>query len=169
MVAAGELARERGPGNISIEAVAAKAGLSKGGVLYHFRTKGDLLAALVSTHVEASLDRIEASLAQDETAPNALAVALVEAYRCERSQVVPRASGLMAAVAENPEFLCPLRRHQETLVERLETSADPELSKILFFALEGLKSQRLFGLDLLDRPQEDALLDRMERLLTDKS
>ena len=168
MVAAGELARERGPGNVSIEAVAAKAGLSKGGVLYHFRTKGDLLAALVSTHVEASLDRIEQSLSHDSEAPNALAAALVDAYRRERTQTVPRAPGLMAAVAEHPDLLCPLRTHHETLVARLESSKDPELAKIMFFALEGLKNQRLFGLDLLDGDQEHALLDRMERLLREE-
>ena len=41
--AAVALAREQGPGNISLDAVAARAGLSKGGLLYNFPTKAKLL------------------------------------------------------------------------------------------------------------------------------
>ena len=47
MLAAEELAREAGPGNLVLDAVAAKAGVSKGGLLYHFPTKAKLLEALV--------------------------------------------------------------------------------------------------------------------------
>ena len=58
--AAEALAREQGPGNISLDAVAARAGLSKGGLLYNFPTKAKLLEALVEMHIE----RAEAALAQ---------------------------------------------------------------------------------------------------------
>lgn len=34
--AAAEIARELGPGHLSLEAVATRAGVSKGGLLYHF-------------------------------------------------------------------------------------------------------------------------------------
>ena len=59
VTAARDLAAERGPRHISIAEVADRAGLSKGGVLYHFHTKADILAAIVSFHVEQTAMRIE--------------------------------------------------------------------------------------------------------------
>ena len=165
MDAAEEIALERGPGNISIEAVAARAGLSKGGVLYHFRTKADLLTALVSCHIESSRDLVEESLA-DHTGPNALAEALIQAHRRVRAEPLPAPSGVLAAVAEHPDFLDPLRAHHRETVERLRReSADAELAMVAFLALEGLKAQHLFGFDTLDGAQEDAVLARMVALL----
>ena len=164
--AAEDLVLERGPGNISIEAVAVRAGLSKGGVLYHFHTKADLLKALVAQHVETTRARTEAALEAGGGAPNVLAAALLDAYREERASPVPPASGVLAAVAEHPDFLDPLRAHHAETVARLGAhSADRDLAMIVFLALEGLKSLRLFGFDVLDRGGEDALLGRMEALL----
>ena len=44
--AAEELAVEVGPANLSLDAVAARAGVAKGGLLYHFPTKAHLVAAI---------------------------------------------------------------------------------------------------------------------------
>ena len=40
------LARAEGMGAVTFESVAAEAGLSRGGILYHFRSKDDLLIAM---------------------------------------------------------------------------------------------------------------------------
>lgn len=169
IVAAAEaLALERGAGNLSIEAVAARAGLSKGGVLYHFRTKADLLAALVSRHVEAREAMIERSLAAIGPRANALAEALVEARRADLDCPAPPASGLLAAVAEDPRFLDPLRAHHRGTFARLRReSADPDLATVAFLAIEGMKALHLFGFDLLERETEEAVLRRLASLLRD--
>ena len=73
---------------------------------------------------------------------------------------------MLAAVAEHPDFLEPLRAHHaETLARLRRESADPDLATIAFLALEGLKAMHLFGFETLDRKQEDAVLDRMVALL----
>ena len=166
IAAAEALALERGPGNISIEAVAARAGLSKGGVLYHFPAKADLLAALVSRHIEARQAVVERSLAGLGPQANALAEALVEAHRQDVACPAPPATGLLAAVAENPGFLDPLRaHHHETLTRLRRSSADPDLATVVFLAIEGMQALHLFGFDLLGREAEDAALRRMTSLL----
>ena len=165
IAAAEALALERGPGNISIEAVAARAGFSKGGVLYHFRTKADLLEALVSCHIDASRDLVEESLAR-RSGPNALAEALIDAHRRMTAEPKPAPSGVLAAVAEHPDFLEPLRAHQKEVVARLRSeSSDPDLATMSYLALEGLKALHLFGFDLLDPDEEEAVLARMISLL----
>ncbi|MCX5496899.1 helix-turn-helix domain containing protein, partial [Kaistia dalseonensis] len=55
--AAALVAQDIGPGHLSLEAVAERAGISKGGLLYHFPTKQALLSGLVEAH----LSGIEAS------------------------------------------------------------------------------------------------------------
>ncbi|MBN8999427.1 MAG: helix-turn-helix transcriptional regulator, partial [Rhizobiales bacterium] len=51
--AAVNVAHEVGPAHLSLDAVAERAGVSKGGLLYHFPTKQDLLKALVERHLAA--------------------------------------------------------------------------------------------------------------------
>lgn len=165
IAAAEALALERGPGNISIGAVAARAGLSKGGVLYHFNTKAALLAALVSCHIDVSKAFVEQSMAGG-AGPSAVTEALIDAHRRMRDEPVPPPSGVLAAIAENPSFLEPLRAHQAETVRRLRNgSEDPDLATMAYLALEGLKAMRLFGFMILDREQEDAVLARMIELL----
>ena len=57
LAAAEELARVAGPGNLSLDAVAARAGVSKGGLLYHFPTKAKLLKRWSSNFSRGSTER----------------------------------------------------------------------------------------------------------------
>jgi AcrR family transcriptional regulator len=167
LAAAEALTLEHGPGRLSIEAVAVRAGLSKGGVLYHFRTKAELLAALVRGYIEVNGAFIEKCVAT-RSGPNAMAEALIDAHRRMRDEPLPPPSGVLAAIAEHPDFLEPLRAHHAATVRRLRSgSAEPELAMIVYLALEGIKALRLFGFALLDREQEDAVMARMSELLRD--
>ena len=167
--AAEQIAQRRGAGHLSIEAVAAEAGLSKGGVLYHFPSKVRMLEALVELHVartETALAHHRAELG--ETVPNALARALIETFRERRDATPQNATGLFAALAENPEFLAPARSFQADLVARLRAeSDDPELALIVFLCTEGVRSLRLFGSESLDDAGTEAVLRRLDALLGD--
>ena len=165
--AAEQIAQRRGAGHLSIEAVAAQAGLSKGGVLYHFPSKMRMLEALVELHVartEAALAHHRAELG--EAAPNALARALIETFRERRDATPQNATGLFAALAENPAVLDPARSFHADLVARLRAeSDDPELALIVFLCTQGLQSLRLFGSDCLDEAETEAVLQRLQTLL----
>src|SRR5690606_17155565 len=50
--AASQLVRKEGSAHLSLDAVAALAGISKGGLLYHFPNKTALLKAIVEQYVE---------------------------------------------------------------------------------------------------------------------
>ena len=45
--AAAQIVSTQGVQQLTLEGVAAAAGVTKGGLIYHFKTKDDLLAALV--------------------------------------------------------------------------------------------------------------------------
>lgn len=166
--AAEALTSENGAGNMSLDAVAARAGVSKGGLLYHFPSKAKLLEALVEGFVE----QFEAELTSrvgtgDRATGNIIAAVLdmfVEEHKCHR----PPPSGVLAALAENPNFLDPIRRHQGILLERIKASArDKTDAIIVFLALQGIRSQELFALQQLTPSEFEDVTARLRQMVED--
>lgn len=168
--AATELAREMGPGNLSLDAVAHRAGLSKGGLLYNFPSKAKLMEALVEHHITQNRDALERARERFTDSPNRLALAIVEVFRQECGEKEPPGSGVLAAIAENPCFLDPIRCFQQQLVERLKAeSDDSELALMVFLVIEGLRCLKLFEIDAVTRQEAEAILDRLSELVRTQS
>jgi len=71
------VALEQGFGHVTMNAIAEKAGVSKGGLLYHFACKADLIRALLDRYTESCLPadgNAMASSMQSETEQLAIAV-----------------------------------------------------------------------------------------------
>jgi AcrR family transcriptional regulator len=142
--AAASLVLETGARRLTLEAVAARAGISKGGLLYHFPTKEDLLAAMVQRHIEENVANTEL-FAQLATADAGLGLkalvdgraAAVEA--CELKKET--ASCLMAAAAERPALLEPVRNFHRAIWAAVDggTVEREKIPALLlaWFALEG--------------------------------
>ncbi|AHF79052.1 Putative TetR family transcriptional regulator (plasmid) [Sodalis praecaptivus] len=93
-----------GAGNLTFDAVARQAGVSKGGVLYAFATKDALIDAMLR-RVVANYDRIlEDFLAMRGDSPETRIHAYVEANRKEDAEVITRAVALMASFMRAPAF-----------------------------------------------------------------
>ena len=73
------LFREHGFEGTSVRDIAAATGLQSGSWVYHFKTKQDILAAVMEEGLRASLPRIEA-IGRDTRAPRARFRALVRAH-----------------------------------------------------------------------------------------
>ena len=162
--AAQELARSTGPGNLSLDAVAAKAGVSKGGLLYHFPSKNRLMEALVEDH----LSRFDAALsAQEKTGrPDAAICAYIAQFMAERQCGTPPPSGLLAALAEDPGMLDPVRRQERDFLGRIRANAsDPQMATLAFLAIQGLRAMELLNTQVLDRTEEAELVDWLRQRL----
>ncbi|MGN6582408.1 MAG: TetR/AcrR family transcriptional regulator [Rhizobiaceae bacterium] len=166
LLAATELAREVGPAHISLDAVAARAGLSKGGLLYNFPSKKKLIEALVERHLEEFDQALRRLEAQHSDCGNALALALLELVSCEAPERKPDATGILAAIAEDPSFLDPIRRYRRDLLDRLiGSSSDLAAALIVFLAVDGLRSTQLFGTDALGPAEHAAVFAKLRDLL----
>lgn len=155
--AAQTLARATGPGNLSLDAVAAQAGVSKGGLLYHYPSKSRLMQALV----EDFLSRFDAALTAEEKTgrPDAAIRAYIAQFRTERQCGTPPPSGLLAALAEDPGMLDPVRHHERDFLNRIRANAtDPQMATLAFLAIQGIRSMDLLNTQVLDRHEEDALI-----------
>jgi AcrR family transcriptional regulator len=157
LAAAAASARDVGPGNLSLDAVAERAGVSKGGLLYHFPSKSKLLEALVEQH----LRDFDAALGEKEKAhgggPNSLAAAYIDLFVAE--QASPPPAGVLAAMVENPQLLVPVSRFKRSMLDRLKANAsDKNGALAMFLALEGMRSLRLFETDIVTPAESDAVL-----------
>lgn len=166
LAAATEITKEQGPAHMSLDAVAARAGVSKGGLLYHFPSKAKLLEAIVANHVDFAREAILSAAARDEKRANCFGRAYVEAFRGECKDGPPPA-GILAAIAENPGFIDPIRKFQKEIVERLRRECpDPRPALTAFLAIEGIRALDLFDAQVLTAGERATLIDYMKDLMS---
>ena len=160
LAAATEIVKKHGTSHMSLEAVAARAGVSKGGLLYHFPSKAKLLEAIVEDRVRNMRRTIMAAAEADETPANSCARAYIKAFRQECGHGEPPPSGILAAIAENPEFIDPIRRFQKEIVEQFrQQCVDPRPAIAAFLAIEGMRCLELFDAEVLTAAEREAIVD----------
>jgi AcrR family transcriptional regulator len=166
LAAAETLARQVGPGNISLEAVAAQAGVSKGGLLYHFPSKDRLLRALVERFV-GQLDEATKS-AEGKGTPNGLMAAYVRHVMQERAACMPPPTGLLAALAEHPDMLDPVRDYERDFLARVrKDTPDPRMAVVAFLVVHAVRSMELLDINVLTDDEIEStlawVLDQLEK------
>lgn len=142
--AARRIAARDGAGRITIDGVALESGLSKGGVLYNFRTKNALLAGLLDDMIVEHRSRL-ASVQVDKTSPT-LRGHLASLQQV--SQVEDDVSmAILAVAAESPELLDPLREELSRDLARITSEATDETGAIiLLLAIQGFTFHKLLSL-----------------------
>jgi len=141
-----------GVGHLTLEAAASEAGLSKGGVLYHFPTRDALVAAMVTRIIEQFDDDIDSYLPEAGTPEADLPGAYARAYvRATLEPVTPGeerlGAALLAAAAAEPELVVPLQVAAAGWQDRLlDDGLDPALATLIRMACDGLWLCGLFGL-----------------------
>ncbi|RWC34189.1 TetR/AcrR family transcriptional regulator [Mesorhizobium sp.] len=160
LAAAADVARDSGPGSLSLDAVASRAGVSKGGLLYNFPTKAKLMQGLVEGYLREFEQALEAAHTNDRD-ENPLAVYIrLSANDCEEKQ--PSASWIFSAIAEDPDFMMPIKTFKRQLFERLKGET-PDLKALLicYLAIEGLRSMNLFDADVLSKDERELLVSSL--------
>ncbi|MGX5840289.1 TetR family transcriptional regulator [Mesorhizobium sp. ArgA1] len=161
LAAAADVAREAGPGSLSLEAVASRAGVSKGGLLYNFPTKAKLMQGLVENYLRAFELALESGRVAGANSESLLATYIrLSADDCEEPK--PSAQWMFSAIAEDPDFLTPIKAFKSQLLQRLK-SETPDLKALLvcFLAIEGLRSMNLFDSDVLSADERRLLVSAL--------
>jgi AcrR family transcriptional regulator len=165
--AAAELVSETGAGRLTLDAVAEKAGVSKGGLLYNFRTKEALLQAMVQRLVDEVSTEREALRAQAEPGRNLetrLCTAALLKLRQGRMRDV--ANGMLAASAENPRLLDRVHEVIKATLENLNaTSDDLDAALLGWLAIEGLNSLEMHDLSPFSEEEHEQIVRAVNRVL----
>jgi AcrR family transcriptional regulator len=144
--------RRDGPQALTLEAVAAEAGVSKGGLLYHFASKRELLDGVVQRWLDEFQDDIDAA-----------GPGFLPGYVRASDGAKAEEAGLLAALVADPDVLATVRERYATWQDRVVTEGgDPVEATVARLAADGLWLADLLGM----APPEDELRERvLARLL----
>jgi AcrR family transcriptional regulator len=162
---AAQIASDQGASQLTIDAVAKRAGISKGGVMYHFGSKDELLSALVDRVTQMALARMSENevLFGDRVCPM-LDALIDEGLRNDPAEQT-LFSGLLGAVANNPKLAAPAANAYSAMYRRLESmEAMAPNALAVSLALDGLLFLRLLKLVDFDAPNIEKLRVVLKRL-----
>jgi AcrR family transcriptional regulator len=158
---------EHGALSLTLEAVAAEAGVSKGGLLYHFPSKDQLAAALVGREValvDAALERAAADGTPGSFTRAYLRLTMGDGTAGE-SGADPLSTALLGAAALDPALLDPLREAYARWQARLEEDGLPVGDATLVrLAVDGWWTGLVLGLPSLSPACLDEVRSRLDQL-----
>jgi len=163
--AAASVVRRDGAKALTLDAVAAEAGVSKGGLLYHFKTKRDLLDAMLEGWVEEFGTEIAAA-----EEGKGFAHGYVKASDMTGWAAAARATefGLLAAMVDEPAMLEGVRARYAAWQDRLVAEAgDPVDATVARLAADGLWLNDLLGLAPPAGELREQVMARMLDLATE--
>lgn len=159
--AANRVVIERGINQLTLEGVAQVAGVSKGGLLYHFPSKDALIEGMVEAYLADFEHRIDAHLSGDDT-PEGWVKAYILASIDSPPEEIALNAALLAAFSVNPNLLRPMRERYSIWQERMNELEDGTLIRL---ALDGLWFSDLVGLAPPNQEQRQVLLARLLQMI----
>ncbi len=158
----------QGISNVTLESVAAEAGMSKGGLLHHFPSKDALIRAMVERAAANWVTCYESAYAQTPEGPGRMARAVLghclSDAECWTDELRSSSSAVFAALAQNPTLIEPMRAAYAKLHEYIAQDGLPEgVSETVVTAIDGLWLDWVLGLVPLDQ----ARVVRVRRALSE--
>ncbi len=157
---------DAGPGGLVLDAVANDAGVSKGGLLYHFPSKEALVAGLC----ERMLDGFERTLSElsqgDTDGPGAWTRAYLASTVTDRGSpaddTAQLMAGILATLGRDSAHLETVRDHFNRWHRRLRSDGiDPRRATIVRLAADGLWLSALLGLPELEPAEGPGVIDAL--------
>ncbi|MCO6388493.1 TetR/AcrR family transcriptional regulator [Aliihoeflea sp. 40Bstr573] len=161
--AAEAIVGDAGAGQLTFDQVAARAGVSKGGVLYCFPSKSALIAAMM----ERDLKRFEVEMTARLAAVGGDRLkARIDATRDESAAMTARAASLMAGLVEAGDEAESLRADYRGWLDSFGDDADGRRRRLAFLACEGIFMLRGLGIVEIDEKEWDAVFVDIAGLAT---
>jgi AcrR family transcriptional regulator len=134
-----------GYANLTLDAVAKEANVSKGGLLYHFPSKRALLEGMVEHRCQQFEEDVHRHL-KDETGPGRWLRAIIRAS-CEPKEIpLQEGAAVFAVLANDPDLLELVRLRRRRFEERIDTDRlEPVQRALICLAVDGLCFNELLG------------------------
>ncbi len=166
--AAQAVVARQGIANLTLDAVAAEAGMSKGGLLHHFPSKDRLVEQLVTRCANNWRACYTEAWERTSEGPGRMARALLSHClsdaACWTEELRSSSAAVFAALAQNPALIEPMRAAYNDLRQRIaEDRLPPGVGETVVAAIDGLWLDWVLGLAPLDQAQ----VVRVRRALED--
>lgn len=163
--AATQVILDRGVEALTLDAVAQQAGVSKGGLLYHFPNKNALVVGLG----EELIQEFEATLQQDYDQDDAPGTSgqWVRAYIRSTLRMSQQTLALVARLSSlivemPPQLQESVAIYEERCRQRIETDGlDPIQATIVQLAIDGLWFSEVFQLSSFDETRRAQVVERL--------
>lgn len=153
--AATSIVREQGVARLTLDEAAKVAGVSKGGVLYHFKSKDDLIRGMVDRLLEQCEALHQEYYRREAEGPYRWARSVVRAcFDPNGPANDPVGGALLAAMAVNPQLVNPMKELYTVWLERVRSdSPDFERAALVCMAMDGMMFEKLMGFPDLGEEQ----------------
>ncbi len=161
--AANRIVLEQGVDHLTLEAAAAAAGISKGGLLYHFPNKEALIVGMIQAYLERfTTDYNTSAEKEPDDTPGRWTRAYLETTFADNERIPRLSSGLLAAIATDPSLLAPLQRTFADWVAQLSLDGiDPVTATIIRLVADGVWLVELFGLTPPDAAMKAQVMEAL--------
>jgi AcrR family transcriptional regulator len=163
----------------TLDKVAAEAGITKGGVLYHFASKDELLTRMME-HFAAQVEQgLVTRIADDPVADRRWVRAMIDMVFASGSDKVSEANGtprglppeithkfilaMLAAFAANPALLSVIKPFMERMRNRISAEPGGIEQIVTWLAADGLFLWELFGMARPGDPMWNAVVTELRR------
>ena len=137
--AAQRVVLQHGASTLTLDAVAREAGVSKGGLLYHFPAKEALITAMIDSLCAAFEAGLAAVSAEETDGPGRFTRCYLRATTAPDENVRAISSALFAAVANDLALVAPFRERMARWQKQIMNDGlDPALATAIRLAADGL-------------------------------
>src|ERR1700730_8148239 len=150
---------DSGGRTFTLDAVAERAGISKGGLVYTFATKDGLVRAALEREVSRFQDAVRQRLGDMPLDPLEMVLAHIEEALDEDDAATRKAAFLVTALVHAPEMLEPVRRYYRALLDPLRSECG-EVQEVrhALLAVEGIFLLRGLGFVEVSEDEQKSVL-----------
>ena len=150
---------ESGGRSFTLEAVATRAGISKGGLVYSFATKDDLVHAALEREMARFQEAVGRRLDGRPIGPVEQVLAHIEEALDEDDASTQKAAFLVTALVHAPEMLEPVRRYYRALLDPLRSEwGEVHEVRHALLAVEGIFLLRGLGFVEVSAEEQKSVL-----------
>jgi AcrR family transcriptional regulator len=162
--AANRVVLRDGTNNLTLEAVAKEATISKGGLLYHYPNKMALLEAMLERQFAPFMQALQN--AKTDNPGSFTRAYLHHGMPDSNTTNAPLEVALAAVLALKPELLKPIQKHFADWQSQLETDGiDPAIATIVRLCADGLYFAALFNLGVPNPTLTNQITAKLETLI----
>ncbi|MEG3959505.1 TetR/AcrR family transcriptional regulator [Microcoleus sp. herbarium2] len=163
--AATQVILEKGVEALTLDAVARQAGVSKGGLLYHFPNKNALVVGLGEQLIQEFEAALQTEFDRDDApgTPGQWVRAYIRSTLRMSGKTLALVARLTSLVVEMPpELLKAAEAYEQRCRQRLDADGlDPTQATIIQLAIDGLWFSEVFQLSALDETRQTQVVERL--------
>ncbi|AIQ59348.1 TetR/AcrR family transcriptional regulator [Paenibacillus borealis] len=162
LAAASNVVKHQGIEKLTLEAVAAEAGVSKGGLLHHFPNKDALIQSMVSGITNDFITEVQNRSARDTRDQGKWSRAYLQSTVEADKEAQGMSVALNAALFTHGDLLEDLREQYSVWQQNIENDGlDPVISTIVRLAVDGLWLSEVFGIGDLSSEMRDKVINKL--------